>query len=144
SEDRVVGEDEELLAGRLERGDELVGARDGTLLVDEHTVHVRQPALHRFGLGHRAIVIVGARRQTAAMEMSGYRVLWRTRGVTALLASSLLARLPVLATLVPVSFLAKDLSGSFRWAGVVAGAYAVGMAIAGPVWARMADRRGPR
>jgi MFS family permease len=78
------------------------------------------------------------------MELSGYRELWRTHGVIALLASSLLARLPVLATGVPVAFLAKDASGSFRWAGVVAGAYSIGMAIAGPVWARTADRRGPR
>lgn len=78
------------------------------------------------------------------MELSGYRELWRTPGVMGLLASSLLARLPVLATMVPVAFLAKDLSGSFRWAGVVAAAYSIGMAIAGPLWARTADRRGAR
>lgn len=78
------------------------------------------------------------------MHLGGYRELWRTHGVTALLLSSLLARLPVLATMVPVAFLAKDASGSFRWAGVVAGAYSVGMAIAGPLWSRAADRRGPR
>ncbi|HEY9333761.1 MAG TPA: MFS transporter [Kribbella sp.] len=78
------------------------------------------------------------------MDLGGYRELWRTHGVTALLLSSLLARLPVLATMVPVAFLAKDASGSFRWAGVVAGAYSVGMAIAGPLWSRAADRRGPR
>ncbi|MEU4604627.1 MFS transporter [Kribbella sp. NPDC023972] len=78
------------------------------------------------------------------MELSGYRELWRTRGVMALLAASLLARLPVLATMVPIAFLAKDLGGSFRWAGIVAGAYSVGMAIAGPLWARTADRRGAR
>jgi MFS family permease len=78
------------------------------------------------------------------MELSGYRELWRTRGVPALLAASLLARLPVLATMVPVAFLAKDVGGSFRWAGIVAGAYSIGMAIAGPLWARTADRRGAR
>jgi MFS family permease len=78
------------------------------------------------------------------MDLAGYRELWRTHGVTALLLSSLLARLPVLATMVPVAFLAKDASGSFRWAGVVAGAYSIGMAIAGPLWSRAADRRGPR
>jgi MFS family permease len=78
------------------------------------------------------------------MELSGYRELWRGRGVTALLVSSLLARLPMLATMVPIAFLAKDASGSFRWAGVVAGAYSVGTAIAGPLWSRTADRRGPR
>jgi MFS family permease len=78
------------------------------------------------------------------MELSGYRELWRTHGVMALLASSLLARLPMLTTMVPLAFLAKDLSGSFRWAGVVAGAYSIGTAIAGPLWSRTADRRGPR
>jgi MFS family permease len=78
------------------------------------------------------------------MELSGYRALWRTRGVIALLAASLLARLPVLATLVPVAFLAKDAGGSFRWAGIVAGSYFVGTAIAGPLWSRAADRRGAR
>lgn len=78
------------------------------------------------------------------MELTGYRELWRTRGVMALLVSSLLARLPILATMVPIAFLAKDLSGSFRWAGVVAGAYSIGTAIAGPLWSRAADRRGPR
>src|SRR6185503_8581774 len=78
------------------------------------------------------------------MELSGYRELWRTRGVITLLASSLLARLPMLATLVPVAFLAKDVGGSVRWAGIVAGAYSVGMAIAGPLWSRTADRRGAR
>jgi MFS family permease len=76
------------------------------------------------------------------MDLSVYRTLWRTRGVAGLLASALLARLPVMATMVPVSFLAKDVSGSFGWAGVVAGAYSVGMAVGGPVWSRLADRRG--
>ncbi|MGW7683875.1 MFS transporter [Kribbella sp. NPDC054772] len=78
------------------------------------------------------------------MELSGYRELWRARGVMALLVSSLLARLPMLATMVPIAFLAKDASGSFGWAGVVAAAYSVGTAFAGPLWSRAADRRGPR
>jgi MFS family permease len=78
------------------------------------------------------------------MDLSAYRALWRTRGVAGLLASALLARLPVMATMVPVSFLAKDAAGSFGWAGVVAGAYSVGMAVGGPVWSRLADRRGGR
>jgi MFS family permease len=64
--------------------------------------------------------------------------------VAGLLASALLARLPVMATMVPVSFLAKDAAGSFGWAGVVAGAYSVGMAAGGPVWTRLADRRGSK
>ncbi|WP_237706687.1 MFS transporter [Kribbella flavida] len=78
------------------------------------------------------------------MDLSAYRALWRTRGVASLLASALVARLPVMASMVPVSFLAKDAAGSFGWAGVVAGAYSVGTAVGGPIWSRLADRRGGR
>jgi MFS family permease len=78
------------------------------------------------------------------MDLTAYRDLWKTHGVVALLASALVARLPVLATAVPLSFLAKDAAGNFGWAGVVAGAYAVGTAVACVVWSRMADRRGAR
>ncbi|WP_237771526.1 MFS transporter [Kribbella sp. ALI-6-A] len=76
------------------------------------------------------------------MDLSAYRALWRTRGVASLLASALVARLPVMASMVPVSFLAKDAAGSFGWAGVVAGAYSIGTAVGGPIWSRLADRRG--
>jgi MFS family permease len=78
------------------------------------------------------------------MDLTAYRDLWKTHGVMALLASALIARLPVMATMVPLSFLAKDAAGNFGWAGVVAGAYSVGMAIASVVWSRLADRRGAR
>ncbi|GAA1600055.1 MFS transporter [Kribbella hippodromi] len=78
------------------------------------------------------------------MDLSAYRDLWKTHGVMALLASALIARLPVMATMVPLAFLAKDAAGNFGWAGVVAGAYSVGTAIASVVWSRMADRRGAR
>ena len=78
------------------------------------------------------------------MDLSAYRDLWKTHGVMALLASALLARLPVMATMVPLAFLAKDAAGNFGWAGVVAGAYSVGTAVASVVWSRLADRRGAR
>ncbi len=76
------------------------------------------------------------------MDLSAYRDLWRTRGVMTLLAAALIARLPVMATMVPLSFLAKDAAGNFGWAGVVAGAYSIGTAVGRSVWSRMADRRG--
>jgi MFS family permease len=79
-----------------------------------------------------------------SMDLTAYRDLWKTHGVMALLASALIARMPVMATMVPLSFLAKDAAGNFGWAGVVAGAYSVGMAIASVVWSRLADRRGAR
>lgn len=78
------------------------------------------------------------------MDLTAYRDLWKTQGVMALLASALIARLPVLATMVPLAFLAKDAAGNFGWAGVVAGAYSVGTAVASVVWSRMADRKGAR
>ena len=46
------------------------------------------------------------------MDLSAYRALWRTRGVFALLTSAVFARIPVIAALVPVSFLAKDAAGN--------------------------------
>ncbi|GAB2665836.1 MFS transporter [Kribbella swartbergensis] len=78
------------------------------------------------------------------MDLTAYRDLWKTHGVMALLASALIARMPVMATMVPLAFLAKDAAGNFGWAGVVAGAYSVGTAIASVVWARRADRKGAR
>jgi MFS family permease len=78
------------------------------------------------------------------MDLTAYRELWKTHGVVALLASAIVARMPVMATMVPLAFLAKDAAGNFGWAGVVAGAYSVGTAVASVVWSRMADRRGAR
>ena len=78
------------------------------------------------------------------MDLTAYRDLWKTHGVVALLASALVARMPVMATMVPLAFLAKDAAGNFGWAGVVAGAYSVGTAVASVVWSRLADRRGAR
>ena len=78
------------------------------------------------------------------MDLSTYRVLWKNRPVVTLLGAALLARLPVMAAMIPVSFLAKDAAGNFGWAGVVAGANSVGMAVGGPIWSRLADRRGGR
>lgn len=77
------------------------------------------------------------------MDLSAYRALWRTLGVPGLLIGGLLARLPNVVLMIPLSFLAKDASGGFGWAGVVAAAYAIGTAVASPWWARVADRRGP-
>lgn len=78
------------------------------------------------------------------MDLSSYRMLWKTRGVPTLLLGALLARLPVVATLIPLSFLVKDATGGFGWAGVVAGAYSVGTAVGAPYWSRRADRNGAR
>ncbi|WP_238161628.1 MFS transporter [Kribbella antibiotica] len=78
------------------------------------------------------------------MDLTAYRDLWRTPGVMSLMAAALTARMPVMATMVPLAFLAKDASGNFGWAGVVAGAYSIGTAVASVVWARLADRKDAR
>ena len=55
-EDRVVRQDEEA-PPRVDEGlDELGGTGDGLLLVDEHAVHVGEPALDGFGVAHAPIV----------------------------------------------------------------------------------------
>lgn len=79
-----------------------------------------------------------------AMDLSAYRAFWRTLGVPSLLIGGLLARLPNVAMMIPLSFLAKDASGGFGWAGVVAAAYSIGTALGAPWWSRVADRRGGR
>jgi len=78
------------------------------------------------------------------MDLSAYKAFWKTLGVPSLLIGSLLARLPTVATMIPMSFLVRDASGGFGWAGVVAGTYSVGTAIGAPAWSRFADRRGAR
>jgi MFS family permease len=78
------------------------------------------------------------------MDLSAYRAFWRTLGVPSLLIGGLLARLPNVAIMIPLSFLAKDASGGFGWAGVVAAAYSIGTALGAPWWSRVADRRGAR
>lgn len=78
------------------------------------------------------------------MGLSSYRDVWTTHGVPSLLVATLLARLPTVATSIPLAFLAKDAAGTFEWAGVVVGGYAVGLAVGAPLWSRRADRLGPR
>jgi len=91
----------------------------------------------------RGGVSVGQERMHS-MDLSSYRALWRTLGVPSMLIGSLLARLPTVAIMIPMAFLAKDASGGFGWAGVVAGAYSIGTAIGAPLWSRRADRRGAK
>ena len=65
------------------------------------------------------------------MDLTAYRDLWKTHGVVALLASALVAQAAGDGDDgAGLAFLAKDAAGNFGWAGVVAGAYSVGMAVA--------------
>ena len=65
------------------------------------------------------------------MDLTAYRELWKTHAVVALLASAIVARMPVMATMVPLAFLAAEPATS---AGLVSSrAYSVGPAVASVV-----------
>lgn len=68
----------------------------------------------------------------------------RRRGVATTLLAALLSRTAVIMQAIPVSFLVKDLTGTFAWSGAVLGAYSVGAAVGAPLWSRRADRTGAR
>jgi MFS family permease len=65
-----------------------------------------------------------------------------TPGAVALLASSILARLPLAMFSIALLVHAQQLTGSFAVAGLVVGAYAIASAAAAPVLGGMVDRRG--
>lgn len=78
------------------------------------------------------------------MNFSVYPTLLRRHGVAKTLLAALFSRAAVIMQAIPVSFLVKDLTGTFAWSGVVLGAYSVGAAIGSPLWSRRAERTGAR
>src|SRR5215208_5485801 len=76
--------------------------------------------------------------------MHGYARVLRAPHMAALLATSVLARLPIgINGLATVLFL-RERTGSFAIAGAAAGALALGMALGAPFGARLVDSLGPR
>lgn len=73
---------------------------------------------------------------------SAYRSVLRRGDVLSALVPYVLARLPL--TMAPLSLLllTQQQTGSFHWAGIVCGAYAIAVAIAAPVLGRLVDRHG--
>ena len=73
---------------------------------------------------------------------SAYRSVLRRGDVLSALAPYVLARLPL--TMAPLSLLllTQQQTGSYHWAGIVCGAYAVAVAVAAPVLGRLVDRCG--
>jgi MFS family permease len=72
-----------------------------------------------------------------------YRDILRTPHLAALLAASVVARLPIgINALATVLFLREE-TGSFAIAGAASGAIALGVAVGAPVNARLIDRMGP-
>ena len=75
--------------------------------------------------------------------MRAYRDILRTPSLAALLAASVIARLPIgINALATVLFLRAE-TGSFAIAGAASGAIALGVAVGAPVNARLIDRMGP-
>lgn len=73
-----------------------------------------------------------------------YRRILARPHVLALCATSVLARLPVGMGAVALVIFVHDRTGSFGAAGVVAGAFTIGLGATSPLLGRLVDRRGPR
>ncbi|WP_460861155.1 MFS transporter [Nocardiopsis coralliicola] len=73
--------------------------------------------------------------------LSSYRRLFSVPSLGSLMFWSLAARLHIAGMPIAVTFLVADWTGSYAFAGLVAGALTVGTALGGPVRGRMADRR---
>jgi MFS family permease len=73
---------------------------------------------------------------------SAYRSVLRRGDVLSALVPYVLARLPL--TMAPLALLlmSQQKTGSYHWAGLVCGAYAVSVAVAAPVLGRLVDRHG--
>lgn len=74
--------------------------------------------------------------------LANYRRLFAVPHVKSLLVWSLIARFYTPGLMIAVTFLVQGWTGSYTLAGLVAGAFTLGMALVGPLRGRMADRGG--
>ena len=74
--------------------------------------------------------------------LTNYRRLFGVPHVLSLLLWSLFARFYMPGQMIAVTFLVEDWTGSYSYAGLVGGAFTLGMALVGPLRGRMADRGG--
>lgn len=74
--------------------------------------------------------------------MRTYALLFSRRGTKLPAFSALIARLPFGMTPLALVFLVEEVMGSYGAAGLVSGAHAVGIGVAGPVAGRLVDRFG--
>ncbi|WP_017600914.1 MFS transporter [Nocardiopsis lucentensis] len=72
--------------------------------------------------------------------LSNYRRVFAVPHVLSLLTWSLVARFYMPGLMIAVTFLVEEWTGSYTFAGLVAGAFTLGMALVGPLRGRMADR----
>lgn len=75
---------------------------------------------------------------------AAYRRVLAIPGVPSLVVYGLLARMPIGMGGVALILFVHDRTGSFGSAGIVAGAFTVGLGLTGPPLARVVDRRGSR
>lgn len=75
-----------------------------------------------------------------ARVLANYRRLFAVPHVLSLLVWSLVARFYMPGQMIAVTFLVVEWTGSYSYAGLVAGAFTLGMALVGPLRGRMADR----
>jgi len=76
--------------------------------------------------------------------LTHYATFFRLPGASRLLATALVARMPVGMMSLALLMHLRELSGSFAVAGGIVGTYFVAMAASAPVEGRLADRYGPR
>ncbi len=76
--------------------------------------------------------------------LTHYAAFFRLPGVPRLLATALVARMPVGMMSLALLMHLRELSGSFAFAGGIVGTYFVAMAVSAPIEGRLADRYGPR
>jgi len=78
------------------------------------------------------------------LDFSGYRDVLRAPGAPWFTIAGWVGRFPRGTLNLGIILLVQAATGSFALAGAVAAAYVVGMAVAGPLWSRLMDRRGQR
>ena len=78
------------------------------------------------------------------IDFSGYRDVLRTPGAPWFTIAGWVGRFPRGTLNLGIILLVQAATGSFALAGAVAATYIVGIAVAGPLWSRLMDRRGQR
>jgi MFS family permease len=76
--------------------------------------------------------------------LGSYRPLFTSARARRLVATSLSARLAVGMLGLPMILTVRDATGSYAAAGLVSGAWSVGVAVSSPLRGRLVDRRGSR
>jgi hypothetical protein len=74
--------------------------------------------------------------------VSVYARILRTPGVAVIVFATLIGRMPIGISGLAILLFVREVTGSFAWAGLCAGALALGSALGAPLQGRLIDRRG--